>query len=121
MFLRKAILSVSLCVAGSAIAGEVDVIDVSATCNEQRVCQFSVTLKHADKGWSHYANRWQVQTLSGEVLAERVLHHPHVDEQPFTRDLAGIQIPADDKKVRIVGFDSVHESGGQVLEYTLPM
>ena len=49
--------------------------------------QFAVTLRHADKSWDHYANFWQVQSEDGKVLGKRVLHHPHVNEQPFTRSL----------------------------------
>ena len=32
---------------------------------------------------------------TGEVLAERVLLHPHIEEQPFTRGLTYVRIPRD--------------------------
>ena len=44
-----------------------------------------VTLTHPDTGWDHYADLWQVYAPDGTLLAERVLAHPHVNEQPFTR------------------------------------
>ncbi len=54
---------------------------------------FSVTLRHGDTGWDDYADGWRVVTEDGTVLGLRVLYHPHVDEQPFTRSLGGVTIP----------------------------
>ncbi|RKF14497.1 hypothetical protein DBZ36_17760 [Alginatibacterium sediminis] len=52
-----------------------------------------VSLVHADSGWDHYANRWWLEDDNGNVLGERVLAHPHVNEQPFTRSQT-IHIPS---------------------------
>ena len=54
---------------------------------------FSVTLRHADTGWDDYADGWRVVLRDGTVLGTRVLLHPHVNEQPFTRSLGGVVIP----------------------------
>ena len=54
---------------------------------------FRATLEHADTGWDDYADGWRVETSDGTILGERPLLHPHVDEQPFTRSLAGVTIP----------------------------
>lgn len=54
---------------------------------------FSVTLKHADTGWDDYADGWRVVLEDGTELGLRVLYHPHVTEQPFTRSLNGVKIP----------------------------
>ncbi|MBO6604678.1 MULTISPECIES: hypothetical protein [Rhodophyticola] len=54
----------------------------------------SVTLAHPDTGWDHYADGWQVELEDGTVLGTRVLLHPHVEEQPFTRSLGNVVIPA---------------------------
>jgi hypothetical protein len=54
---------------------------------------FSVTLAHPDSGWDHYADGWEVLAPDGSRLGLRELLHPHVDEQPFTRSLAGVAIP----------------------------
>ena len=56
---------------------------------------FSVTLTYPDTGWEDYADGWFVTTPDGEVLGRRVLLHPHVNEQPFTRSLGGVVIPDD--------------------------
>jgi len=66
----------------------------------------SVTLRHADSGWAHYANVWVVETLDGEVLGRRELLHPHEDEQPFTRS-ERIRIPAEITRVRVRAGDNV--------------
>ena len=54
---------------------------------ELRGSSLHVTLSHPDTGWEHYADGWEVSTPAGEVLGLRVLAHPHVQEQPFTRSL----------------------------------
>ncbi len=89
-----------------AAAGEVSIVDVRVECAAS--CTFSVTLEHDDEGWNHYADRWDVVTLDGELLKSRVLYHPHVDEQPFTRSLSGVAIPDGVKQVRIRARDSKH-------------
>lgn len=54
---------------------------------------FSVTLSHGDTGWDDYADGWRVVAPDGTVLGTRVLAHPHVNEQPFTRSLGRVTIP----------------------------
>ncbi len=54
---------------------------------------FEVTLSHGDTGWDDYADGWRIVTEDGTELGTRVLLHPHVDEQPFTRSLSGVTIP----------------------------
>ena len=89
-----------------AYAGEVSIVEVSVECPSS--CTFSVTLEHADQGWGHYANQWDVVTMDGKLLKSRVLHHPHEQEQPFTRSLSGVVIPAGESKVKIRARDSKH-------------
>ena len=92
----------------TAIAGDVSIVDATANKTGNNQYSFSVTLKHADTGWDHYANEWQVLSPDGKVLGTRTLYHPHVDEQPFTRSLSGVAIPADIKEVMIRARDSKH-------------
>ncbi len=66
-----------------------------------------VTLAHPDTGWEHYADGWEVRDSQGNRLGLRVLHHPHVEEQPFTRSLSNVVIPAGTKAVFIVPRCSV--------------
>jgi hypothetical protein len=95
-----------------AIAGEADVVDVSAQRTLENTYTFSVTVTHADTGWDHYADRWQVLGSDGAVLGERILLHPHQTEQPFTRELSGVVIPEGIDEVTIRAGDKIHGFGG---------
>jgi len=101
-------------------AGEADVVKVDAKKAGKNTYHFSVTVSHADTGWDHYANKWDVVAQDGTVLGTRTLHHPHVDEQPFTRSLSGVVIPARVKTVTIRAHDAVHKYGGKVVSVDLP-
>lgn len=82
--------------------------------------RFDVTVRHDDTGWEHYADRFEVLAPDGTVLGTRILHHPHVEEQPFTRSLTRVMVPADLKQVRIRAGDSVHGTGGAEVTIQLP-
>jgi len=115
--IRPAVLLLLL--VAPAIAGEADVLAVEAAPADDGTWRFEVTVRHADDGWDHYADRWQILAPDGTVLAERVLLHPHEDEQPFTRDLAGVRIPDGVTRVRVRAHDKVHEWGGREAEVDL--
>jgi len=66
------------------------------------------TLRHQDTGWDHYADKWRVVDQRGNVLGERVLLHPHENEQPFTRSESGIEIPETTTIVYVEAHDKVH-------------
>jgi hypothetical protein len=89
------------------VAGTVDIVKAKAR-QQGDSWYFTVTLKHDDTGWDHYADAWRVVTEEGKVLGERTLYHPHVDEQPFTRGLGDVNIPKEIKKVYIEAHDKVH-------------
>jgi len=123
--MRKAIaallISGLVCGAASALAGESDVLDVSVRQSGDGTYSFSVTVTHSDAGWDHYANRWQVVAPDGSVLGERILLHPHDNEQPFTRSLSGVVIPDGVDEVTVRAGDSVHDFGGVELRTGLPL
>ncbi len=113
-------LSVLTMVAAPARSGEADVVDASARRQADGTWTFSVTVAHADEGWDHYANRWDIIGPDGTVYGERVLLHPHVGEQPFTRSLSGVAVPDGIARVTIRANDSVHATGGKELDIDLP-
>lgn len=114
-------MMLSFClVPGSLRAGEADVLDVKVRKNDDGGYSFSVAVRHADEGWDHYADRWDVVAPDGEVLGTRVLLHPHVGEQPFTRSLSGVKIPEGTGKVVVRAHDKVHGYGGREVEVELP-
>lgn len=104
----------------TAFAGEADVVGVKVRKGGDKTFTFDVTVFHRDTGWDHYANKWDVLDDKGQILGTRILHHPHVDEQPFTRSLSGVEIPQNIKNVQIRAHDSVHEYGGIVVTVHLP-
>ncbi|MBO6559117.1 MAG: hypothetical protein JJ959_01210 [Nisaea sp.] len=101
-------------------AGEADVENVRVERAPGGTYTFHVTVCHADTGWDHYANAWTVHAPDGTLLGERVLYHPHVDEQPFTRSLSGVSIPAGVTRVIVRARDSQHGKGGRDFEVELP-
>lgn len=105
-------------VSNTSLADKVRIVDVKVQCKVD--CRFSVTLEHADTGWKHYANQWDVLTLDNEVIGTRVLYHPHVNEQPFTRSLSGVSIPASVKQVKIRASDLKHGYSKQEYLVDLP-
>lgn len=107
-----AAFAVLMAAQAAAVAGEADVVGATARETGAGLWTISVTVRHADAGWDHYADRWEVLSLTGDVLATRVLLHPHENEQPFTRSLPGVALPPGTKAVIIRAHDSVHGYGG---------
>lgn len=95
-----------------------EVVSAQAT-NQGDTWSFSVTLRHADEGWDHYADGWRVFDGNGVELGYRLLAHPHVNEQPFTRSLSGVRIPDGLTHVIIRPHDLVHGIGPD-FEFELP-
>jgi hypothetical protein len=111
----------------SLFAGEATIVkaraikDTKSHVNGVRSFTFSATLRHGDEGWKHYANRWEIWTPDGkEKLGVRVLAHPHVQEQPFTRSLQRVNIPWGLTKVLIKAGDTVHGISSTTLILELP-
>ena len=100
-------------------AGEADVVNVTIKKVGSIKFRIDATLAHADTGWDHYANKWDVLDQDGNLLGTRVLHHPHVEEQPFTRSLT-LEIPKNITTVVIRAGDSVHEDGGKEMTIDVP-
>jgi len=90
-----------------AWAGNVEIrlVELSRSGDTWRA---AVTLAHADSGWSHYADGWRLVTSDGKVLGHRTLWHPHEHEQPFTRQLSEINIPANIKNIVVEAHDKLH-------------
>ncbi|RDH81403.1 MAG: hypothetical protein DIZ80_15055 [endosymbiont of Galathealinum brachiosum] len=89
-------------------SGQAIIEKVEAECNYKRLCKFNVTIRHADEGWTHFANGWQIFTPNGDLIGHRALAHPHVNEQPFTRSIRNIKIPANVDTAILIANDSVH-------------
>jgi len=103
-----------------AWAGEADVVDVRVRGQADGSYRFDATVRHGDEGWDHYADAFEIVGPDGAVLATRVLAHPHVNEQPFTRSLGGVKIPQGVTSVEVRARDKVHGLGGKTLRVQLP-
>ena len=97
-----------------------DVTYVKSVQSDNGSWTFYVTLSHPDTSWEDYLNGWDVVTEDGTILKPnpdspftRLLLHPHVDEQPFTRSQSSIEIPAGATIVTVRANDLVDGFGGQ--------
>ena len=112
-------VAASLAFGSAVFAGDVEIVDASARQAGGK-WTFSVTLRHDDEGWDHYADLWEVVGPDGSVLGQRVLAHPHVNEQPFTRSLRGVDIPDGIDEVTIRARDSKHGVSPATFALKLP-
>ncbi|ETX27760.1 hypothetical protein [Roseivivax isoporae] len=80
---------------GAGTGAGADPVEVVAMSAEKTGMgwRVSVTLRHADTGWDHYADAWRIEDAEGRVLGTRELLHPHLTEQPFTRSLSSVMMP----------------------------
>lgn len=101
-------------------ADKADVLSADIQLDPDGTYTLRVEVEHADDGWDHYADAWQVLAPDGTVLATRVLAHPHVNEQPFVRSKSGIEIPEGIETVTLRARDLVHGFGGGELVVTVP-
>jgi len=106
--------------AGVASAGQAHVLKAEIERQADGLFVISATLRHEDTGWGHYADRWEVIGPQGQLLGKRVLWHPHVEEQPFSRSLSGIRIQSTDTWVKIRAHDSMHGYGGREVTLSVP-
>lgn len=109
----------ALFVLNTADAGEVKILAADLHSTGDNRWSVNVTLHHDDTGWDHYADNWRVVDGAGKMLGERVLHHPHVEEQPFTRGLGGVVVPEGTTTVYIEAHDNVHGWAPKRLEVDL--
>jgi hypothetical protein len=106
--------------------GDADVLFVSAEETADGTWTISVTVSHPDTGWDDYADGWDVMLPDGTVLRPdpaspftRLLLHPHVNEQPFTRSQSGIEIPPGATELIVRAHDRINGFGGEVVTLDL--
>lgn len=98
---------------------DANVIYVKAIQASDGSWTFHVTVTHPDTGWDDYTNGWDVVTPDNSVIKPdpnsaftRLLLHPHVNDQPFTRSQANIVIPAGVTIVTVRAHDFIDGFGG---------
>jgi hypothetical protein len=103
-----------------AESGCADVIEVEVEETADGIFTIAATVSSADTGWDKYADAWEVRAPDGTVLGTRELLHPHVDEQPFTRNLTGVEIPAGTETITVAARDSVEGFCGEPFDAPIP-
>jgi hypothetical protein len=81
---------------------------------------FDVTVSSPYDTPQRYAGAFRVMHKDGTVFGERVLLHDHATEQPFTRDLQGVAVPAGVRSVVVQARDLKNGWGGKTVEVALP-
>ena len=117
--MKIAIAALLLAANATVVAADAPVVEDATARQSGESWTISVTLSHPDTGWDHYADGWEILTPSGESLGIRVLAHPHVNEQPFTRSKSGIKLPSDMTQVLIRARDN--KDGWGEPTYTLDL
>ena len=125
--LRLVILALLLVpLSAAAQNGDADVINVRAIDHGAQGWTFHVTVSHADTGWEDYSDGWDVVGADGQVIKvngndrfTRLLLHPHVEEQPFTRSQGRLQIPDSMTTVNVRAHDIVDGFGGKEITLDL--
>jgi hypothetical protein len=117
--MKTLITLIATLTATATLASDVEIVNVQAV-ESGGTWRFDVTLRHADAGWDHYADGWEILTPNGESLGLRVLAHPHDTEQPFTRALGGVIIPEGLTNVIIRARDNVDGWTEKTYNFKLP-
>ncbi|MGB3210081.1 MAG: hypothetical protein WBB19_05180 [Desulforhopalus sp.] len=109
-----------LCITSSLVsAGEADVLEVRIEKTDDGYLNVYATVQHDDEGMEHYADRWEILDMEGNLLDERILRHPH-SAAPFTRSILRARLPKGTGKIRVRAHDNVHGYGGKVMETVVP-
>ncbi|WP_432677767.1 hypothetical protein [Nioella aestuarii] len=108
-----------LLLASPALSDPARILGAEAT-RAQSDWRFDVTLEHDDTGWDDYADGWRIELSDGTVLGTRILAHPHVTEQPFTRSLSGVAVPEGTRSVHIRARTNQTGWDNETVALTLP-
>jgi hypothetical protein len=106
--------------ASFAHAGDADVVEVKVRRSAPGIYDFDITVRSVDKGWDYYADAFEVLAPDGKLLGQRILLHPHETEQPFTRELYGVRVPAGIAEVVVRARHKPKGYGGASLHVRLP-
>lgn len=98
-----------------------DVVDVHIRASGGGLFDLDVTVSSPYDSPERYADAFRATSEDGSVVyGVRTLLHDHAGEQPFTRDLHGVQIPAGVRSIRVQARDKTHGWGGGTRLVALP-
>ncbi len=96
-----------------------DVLDVELTATGD-TWEVAATISSPYDTPDRYADAFRVLAPDGTVLGVRELLHDHAAEQPFTRNLGDVTIPADVTEVTVEGRDLANGWGGTTATVAVP-
>ncbi|MFT7235844.1 MAG: hypothetical protein ACI9QV_001430 [Methylophagaceae bacterium] len=102
-----------------AKANEVEILAAALIHQSHDEYLVNVKLRHQDTGWDHYADEWRIIDVQGNILGNRLLLHPHVEEQPFTRALSNVKLDDNLTHIYIEAHDKIHGWAKQKLAIEL--
>ena len=97
-----------------------DVVAVKVRSAGLDTFDFDVTVSSPYDSATRYADGIHARSPEGTVYGERKLFHDHASEQPFTRDLYGVKVPAGVKTVIVEARDQKFDYGGKTVVVGLP-
>jgi hypothetical protein len=95
------------------------VVDAVATADGDDTYRFDVTISSPYDSPERYADAWRAISPDGTELGVRELTHDHADEQPFTRSLTDVTVPAELDTVEIEARDLIGGWTGETYEVTI--
>jgi len=111
------VISVSVYASGQKYP---NVLAVKVQASSANTFNFAVTISSPYDTPQRYADGYRVMSRDGTVYGVRKLRHNHASEQPFTRGLRGVTIPAGVREVVIQARDQKYGYGGKTVETVLP-
>ena len=97
-----------------------DVLAVQVRAAGANRFDFDVTVSSPYDSARRYADGIRARSEDGVVFGQRKLFHDHADEQPFTRDMYGVEVPAGVKSVVVEARDQRFGYGGRTVAVDLP-
>ncbi len=98
-----------------------DVVNVRIRARGSSSFDLDVTVSSPYDTPQRYADAFRATSEDGAVVyGIRELLHDHAGEQPFTRDLYGVQIPAGVRQIRVEARDRLYGWGGATRVVALP-
>lgn len=91
--MNKMLLFIAVVMLGQSALADPAEINSVRVVKDGGLWRFDVTVSHGDTGWDHFSDAWRILDADNNQIAIRELIHPHVDEQPLTRSLSGVQLP----------------------------
>lgn len=96
-----------------------DVISAEVTRSGEML-SFDVTISSGYDSQDRYADAFRIVGDDGQVYGVRELTHDHANEQPFTRSLGNVEIPASVAEVFVEARDQLYGWGGESVVVVLP-